>query len=379
MSASSAARRIVGPRGLLFVWGPVALITTIHYGAPHHAHWVHDIARRAFYLPIVMAGALGGVRWGLATAGLVLAAYTPHAFLVHVGGDPGGSAEKLLEMGFYVVLGAASGGISERLHAERRRLEDLTERLTRSLEEIRVKDALLARSARLEALGQLTAGLAHEIRNPLHAMRGTAEILLDAVPPEAPEYAIGQAHLAEIDRLARVLSRFLDFARPRPPVLGPVDLAEVARHVADLVRAQASRQGTRLEVVEGGPCPAWADRDGIVQVAVGICINAFQALGEGGTVRLSAETRGEEAVLNVENDGPPIPAELLDRIFDPFVTGRDQGTGLGLATAWRIVADQGGRIVAENLPGPRGVVFRVVLPREAGDQGSSSRARRATS
>lgn len=321
-------------RGLLGVLLPILLTTAIHYGAPHHAHWVHDVARRLFYIPIVLGAALGGLQGGVLVAVLVWLLYLPHAFLMPMA-DPSSGSEKGLELVFYVVLGGLFGGVVDRLRA---------------------KDAQLARAARLEALGQLTAGLAHEIKNPLHAMRGTAEIVLDAVPPDREEHAMGQALIQEIDRLDGVLKRFLDYARPTETALSAVSLGEVAERVETLVRAQASRQGTRVEV-QPAEVQALADAEQLTQVVLGICLNGLQALGQGGSLRIRMLPSPPR--LLVDNDGPPIPAALLDRIFDPFVTGREGGTGLGLSTAWALVEAMGGSLRADNTT--EGVCFTVTL------------------
>ena len=141
--------------------------------------------------------------------------------------------------------------------------------------------------------------------------------------------------------------------------LSDVDLREVLSQVSDLLRAQASRQHTEVRLLTEGACIVRADRDQLVQVVLGIAINGLQALSEGGNLVLAVEHRGASCGMRIENDGPPIPAELLDRVFDPFVTSRDDGTGLGLSTAWRIVEDHGGRLEVENIE--RGVAFHVWL------------------
>lgn len=339
-------------RAAAVVWLPVLAVVVLHYGSDPHAHGTHDLARRLFYLPIVLGGILGGLPGGLLVAVVVDLLYLPHAFLLEHGADPQAGTEKLLEIGFYPVLGALAGGLTDlRSREERRRIA--------LQEELRARELELARAARLQSLGQLTAGLAHEIRNPLHAMRGTAEILLDAVADDAPEKAVGRNLLAEIDRLSAVLKRFLDFARGAPPRFEPVSLDAVASTVADLVRAQAARQGTEV-VVTPGAVTVEGDRDQLVQVGLGIAINGLQALGAGGALSLSVQREGSGGALVLENDGPPIPPELLDRIFDPFVSTREEGTGLGLSQAWRIVDQHRGRIEVTNLP--RGVRFRVILP-----------------
>lgn len=351
------------------VWLPMALVAVIHYATPAHPHWVHDVARRLYYVPIILAGAIGGLRAGLFAAALTLAVYAPHAWLPYLGPDPATSSEKALEMLFYVLLGGLSGFLADRERGKRAQQAELNEKLRRTLDEMQAKDVQLDRAARLHSLGRVTAGLAHEIRNPLHAMRGTAEVLLDFVPAGAAEQKLGRGLISEIDRLSGLLRHFLEFAGRTPPKLEILDLAQLARHVADLVRAKASQQSTRVEVEAGSQLPVLADWDQIVQVALSICINALQALGSGGHLRLSTvqlRRHGQDLRgLRIVNDGPPIGDELLERIFDPFVSTRDEGTGLGLATAWRIIESHGGRIEGENLPDAAGVAFQVLLPESA--------------
>jgi len=326
-------------RALWQVALPIAAVAALHYLAPHHAHWVHDIARRLFYVPILVAAVGWGLRGGLSAGLVTVAVYAPHAFLLGHG-DPGSTGEKLFEMGFYVFIGVVAG-----------RLYDREARLRA---EVARQSEQLARAARLESLGQLTAGLAHEIRNPLHAMRGTAEVLLDAVPEDRPEHEVGRSLVGEIDRLSGVLTRFLNFARKAPTEHDRVALGELMGRVADLVRAQAAQQGTALELdtVEAGDVRG--DPEQLVQVVLALALNALQALDQGGTVSLVAGP----ASLLVRNDGPPL--EDPGRVFDPFYTTRPEGTGLGLSVAWRIVELHGGRLEARNEP--PGVVFEVGFP-----------------
>lgn len=325
-------------RALWQVGLPLFAVAALHYLAPHDAQWVHDVARRLFYVPILIAAVGWGLRGGLSAGLVTVAVYAPHAFLVGHG-DPGSGSEKLLEMAFYVLI----GGIAGRLYDRERGL----------LAEVDAQGEQLARAARLESLGQLTAGLAHEIRNPLHAMRGTAEVLLDAVPEEQPEHEVGRGLINEIDRLSGVLKRFLDFARKAPTEHGDVSLGRVMERVGDLVRAQAGKQGTLIELHTLSAGTVRGDEEQLVQVVLALVLNALQALEQGGRVRLVATERS----LRVENDGPPV--EQPERVFDPFYTSRAGGTGLGLSVAWRIVELHGGRIEARNERA--GVVFEVRL------------------
>ena len=332
-------RALLSIRALLTVWLPMLGIASLHYLSPPELHWVHDVARRLFYVPILLAGTQSGVWGGLAASAAAILLYSPHAFMGHLGHDPGSHTEKLLEMAFYLVIGGVSGALMQREHARRA--------------EIRDKDAQLARAARLESLGQLAAGLAHEIRNPLHAMRGTAEIVLDAVPADAPEAELGQAHLREIDRLNGVLSRFLAFARNKEPAPHEsVDLNDVVRRVSELVGAQAARDEVRVDVLQSGGAVNGNEEE-LVQVVLALALNALQAGPD--LLLLSAEGR----TLCVENDGPPIPEHDREQIFDPFFTTRPEGTGLGLSVAWRLVKDHGGSIELRHERGR--VVFEVAL------------------
>lgn len=348
----NSLRWLFTPAALLRVWGPILGIVALHYGAPHGMHWVHDVARRLFYVPILFAAVATGTRGGLLAAVVVIVVYLPHAFFLGHG-DPGQSSEKLLEMAFYLLIGGLSGALFDRQAA-------LAERL-------RTQSKQLERAARLESMGQLTAGLAHEIRNPLHAMRGTAEILLDRVPPSAPEHPMGQRLLQEIDRLAGVLTKFLDFAGEQAPQVQPLRTEAVIERVADLLRAQASAQGVRL-VRSGVGGQVLGDEDALVQVLLAIGLNGLQALDgvASGTLDLQARSEG----FAVINNGPPIPQDMIDRIFDPFVSTRSHGTGLGLSVAWRIVQAHGGSVVAENTEA--GVRFLIRLPGQGESAGSGS-------
>ncbi len=362
-------RALISWRGALVVALPVALVTSLHYLTPASEAWVHDLARRLYYIPIILGAFLAGRRGGISTALLVSAVYAPHAFAHMHHMDPGRGLEKVLEVVLYLVVGGITGLLVDAERGERRRQAELARRLQATLDDLEEAERQLVRSERLAALGQLTAGLAHEIKNPLHAMRGTAEIVQDAIPHQAPEARMQALHIGEIDRLTGVLERFLGFARPAAPTLGPVDLGEVAHQLAGLVDAQARRQGVDVLQSPGDqPATVQGDREQLVQAGLAIALNALDAMREaqrqgGLELGIEAQRRGSHHfhVLRIDNDGPPIPEDLLERIFDPFVTTREQGSGLGLSIAARIVDAHGGWIAAANRP-QGGVSFRLWLP-----------------
>ena len=364
-------RPVFSTRMLLVAWVPCLLITVLHYRTTTQYVWAHDVLRRLYYLPILFAAFSGGVRGGISVSVFASFIYIPHAFLSLVAQDPGDALEKGLEIVLYNIVAVVAGLLVDRERREREKQERLANDLSEALEEQRRIESQLIRAGRLGALGELTAGIAHEIKNPLHTMKGTAEILRDAIPPEAPERRMLDIHMEEIDRLAQSAERFLTFARPAPSDRRPLDLRDVARRVALLVETQARNEGVRTEVDgygEGKPPTVMGDADQLTQLLLNIAINGVQAMAGrgGGTLSFSVfpERHGgkEYFCVCLRNDGPPIPGDHLERIFDPFYTTKDSGTGLGLSICSRIADQHEGFLAVRNLPGGMGVEFVLALP-----------------
>ncbi len=369
-SALADLRPVFSWRMLLYAWLPCLAITAFHYRTGVHHAWIHDVLRRLYYLPILFAAFAGGLRGGVALSVFVSLIYFPHAFISLVARDPGDALEKGLEIVLYNIVAVVAGLLVDRERREREKQERLARKLSESLEEQRRIESQLIRAGRLGALGELTAGIAHEIKNPLHAMKGTADILRDVVPKEAPERRMLELHIEEIDRLAQTAERFLAFARPAPADRRPLDLRDVVARVAALVETQARKEGVATVVAPyaGADAPlVMGDPDRLAQLLLNIAINGVQAMApEGGgtlSIALRTESRGPKAtrVATVANTGPPIPQEQLERIFDPFYTTKDGGTGLGLSICSRIADQHEGILSVENLAGG-GVAFSLALP-----------------
>ncbi len=367
-------RPIFSPRMLLSAWLPCLVITVLHYRTGEHHAWGHDVLRRLYYLPILFAAFAGGVRGGVTLSVFASLVYLPHAFTRLLVQDPADALEKGLEILLYNIVAVVAGLLVDRERREREKQEQLATRLGDALEEQRRMEAQLIRAGKLGALGEMTAGIAHEIKNPLHALKGTAEILRDAVPESAPERRMLELHIAEIDRLGQTADRFLSFARPISADRRPVDPQSLVDRVVSLVSTQARKEGveTVVEPPAGGPVPRiLGDPDLLVQLLLNVALNGVQAMTpEGGgtlTFSLGAEVQGgkEYVRVRVANTGPPVPVENLERIFDPFYTTKDEGTGLGLSICARIADQHEGALTVRNLPGDRGVEFSLSLP-EAG-------------
>jgi two-component system, NtrC family, sensor histidine kinase PilS len=240
---------------------------------------------------------------------------------------------------------------------------------------------LKVRAERLEAVAELAASLAHEIKNPLASIRSSVEQLTRGGAQTDDERTLGRLVLRESDRLSRLLSEFLEFARVRVAMSRPVDLRHVAESAAELVRRHPSAQAA-TEIVVAGACRAVpGDEDLLHRLVVNLILNAVQAAG--GDVRVRV-TIGEEprvsfpewrapspaAVLTVADDGPGLPDDVRARLFQPFVSRRPGGVGLGLAVVHRTVEAHHGVIHVDSAPGA-GTTFTVLLPIEGAAQGGS--------
>jgi len=364
-------RPIFSPRMLLSAWLPCLMITVLHYRTGEHHAWGHDILRRLYYLPILFAAFAGGVRGGVTLSVFASLVYLPHAFTRLLVQDPADALEKGLEILLYNIVAVVAGLLVDRERREREKQERLATRLGDALDEQRRMEAQLIRAGKLGALGEMTAGIAHEIKNPLHALKGTAEILRDAVPESVPERRMLELHIAEIDRLGQAADRFLSFARPISADRRPVDPRSLVDRVVALVSTQARREGVETVVATEGTADiprVMGDPDLLVQLLLNVALNGVQAMTpEGGgtlTFSLGAEVQGgkEHVRMRIANTGPPIPGEDLERIFDPFYTTKDEGTGLGLSICARIADQHEGALTVRNLPEDRGVEFSLSLP-----------------
>ena len=251
---------------------------------------------------------------------------------------------------------------------------DLLRAVERAMRQVTVraeKRALTRRAQvaeKLAAVGTLTAGLSHEIRNPLNAATLQLDVLMRRVQKlEAAQQAplLGPLGLVreEIQRLGHVLEDFLQFARPVQFVPVAVDVAALCGSVHALLTGDAERRGLRLAFSPpGGPVLARGDEQRLRQVLMNLTLNALDATPSGSEVRIDCGTAGpEEVQFEVRDGGPGISPELAARIFEPFFTTKATGSGLGLAIVHTIVDQHGGQVTAESVPSG-GACFRVRLP-----------------
>ncbi len=251
------------------------------------------------------------------------------------------------------------------------RYRELSERLEETNRQLQRAEAETRRSERLAALGQLSAGLAHEIRNPLGVIKGSAEMLqqkLQGTEPLAGELA-GYIS-AEVNRLNALVARFLDFARPAHLDLHPQRVCDLIDRSVESVLAQSPNSKVRVERHYSPVPEISADEHLCERIFVNLIQNAFQAMENSPdgreevlSISVTPETSGGRSGvgIRIEDTGPGVPPEAREQIFNPFFTTKQNGVGLGLAVVAKFVDDHRGSIKLENDSRP-GAHFRVFLP-----------------
>jgi signal transduction histidine kinase/uncharacterized protein YigA (DUF484 family) len=247
----------------------------------------------------------------------------------------------------------------------------LYEALRQGMRKLEETQAQLIQSAKLAAVGELAAGVAHEINNPLTSIIGFTRLLLDDLPPDHPMRADLETIDREAARTRHIVRTLLDFARTGEPVLVPADLNALVDESIMLVCTRSALARISLEKDLSELPPVMLDINQIKQVLVNLLNNSVQAMSEGGCLKVVTSLAEREidhvprlmAAVQVSDSGVGIPAENLGRIFDPFFTTKEvgQGTGLGLSVSYSIVEKHNGRIEVSSAPG-KGSTFTVLLP-----------------
>jgi two-component system sensor histidine kinase HydH len=340
----------------------VASVSALHYTTnPSHVVW-HEVFQRLYYVPIVLGAYWFGVAGGLLVAVTASLAYVPHIQMVWATGLQQ-EASRYAEIVMFNVVGVIVGLLAN----TQRRVAGHYRRTAASLEaanrELRESYEHLRRANRLSALGEVAAGLAHEIRHPLASIGGALEIIESRASADSPEAEFSKLAKTELQRLDRLVAEFLRYARPREPQLQDTTVSEVVQRVLALARVEADRASVmiRADIPPAEP-EASIDPEQIQQVLLNVVLNAIQASPSGGQVMVRESVAPPEVVIDVSDEGPGIPEENLPRIFSPFFTTREKGTGLGLAIAHRIVTAHGGSMDAMQRPDGRGARFRIRLP-----------------
>jgi signal transduction histidine kinase len=262
-----------------------------------------------------------------------------------------------------LTVSATFAGRNDEIGELGRDFNEMVRQMRESREETtRAHHAEMSRAEHLATLGELAAGLAHEIRNPLAGIAGVIELLGRELPDSSPSHDIWKDVRAEIQQIQRILNELLEYARPRPPQFHAGNLNATAEQAVHLAQQQVLTRPIRIELVKAPELrPVEHDAAQIQQVLLNLLLNAIQAIDGQGTVEVRLQEHDGFADVSVRDTGRGIDPSHLPNIFRPFFTTKGKGTGLGLSLAQRIVEGHGGTIVVSSAVG-KGSRFSVRLP-----------------
>jgi signal transduction histidine kinase len=241
--------------------------------------------------------------------------------------------------------------------------QQMEEKIQKTTADLRKTEAQLIRSEKLAALGQLAAGIAHEIRNPLTSINILIHSLTENFPPESARREDLQVIEEEIRRINEIVDQFLRFARPAPPRLQKADVLSVFEETLQLLRPQMEKYRIIVQKEFQVLRPISMDREQMKQVILNLLLNAVQAMPNGGRLTLRGQVLedGQWVTLSIQDSGIGIPSEDMNKLFDPFFSTKEGGVGLGLSIAHRIIDQHHGKIEVESAPG-KGTLLTVWLP-----------------
>jgi two-component system, NtrC family, sensor histidine kinase HydH len=330
-----------------------------------------------YYLPVITAalefGPIATLLWTTLASAAYLSLLIPALPPL---GEYELTSEAAALLGVRIIFLFLAGVLVNRFAVENRRqvqkYQALSEMLEKANRQLQRAEAEARRAERLAALGQMSAGLAHEIRNPLGVIKGSAEMLAQKLRSAQPLTAELAGYISsEVNRLNALVARFLDFSRPQRLELRPVQIPQVLDRALDVVERQSPSNHVIVEREYDRAVPEiLADQQLCEQIFVNLILNAFQAMAEvpadhERVLRLSVSPESPGGVqgvsVTVEDTGPGVPPELREQIFNPFFTSKKEGVGLGLAIVAKFVDDHRGSIRLEH-DSTAGARFRVFLP-----------------
>ncbi|HSU31593.1 MAG TPA: ATP-binding protein [Bryobacteraceae bacterium] len=350
---------ITKPVQLTVIAGTLLLIALAQHFTPDNLiHW-HFVWERLYYIPIITSGLLFGWRVGLG-AGLSAGAF--HLMFHREKMPVYDALDSYLDVAVFGLVGLLTGVLSDRERKQRRMVEATSAELEALYRQLQSNYEQMKRADRMAALGHISAGLAHEIRNPLAAIDGAASILQRRAKEDGNDTEFLDIVQAESRRLNRLLTNFIDFARPRSPDLRSASVEELFDSTIVLASHAARERAIDFKkLVQSDSSSLLCDPEQIKQVLLNLTLNAVYAMPDGGEIVFSATREGNDLVIRVRDQGSGVRQEDADSIFDPFFTTKENGTGLGLSVAYQIVEQHGGKLQLEsNSPG--GATFAVRLP-----------------
>ncbi|MDQ3134147.1 MAG: ATP-binding protein, partial [Acidobacteriota bacterium] len=345
---------------ITLIGASILLVTALHFATPLDRITLHEIYQRIYYIPILTAAVLFGLRGGLGAALFASLVYLPHISMHWHNHNSDYALNQYAEIVIFNLVGVVTGIVGDSSRRARGRSERTAAELQKAYSDLRQTFEQLLQADRLTSLGELSSAVVHEVRNPLGSIKGAVEIMEDALPADSPQREFADIAKREVERLDKLVGEFLRFARPPQPAAAVADINEVVHSVATLTHQQAVTQKVRVETNLTPQLPfVKIDAEQIKQVLLNLTINALQAMPEGGRVMLRTHLDNEKqsVAIEVEDEGGGVDPAIAARIFDPFFTTKEKGVGLGLSIAYKIAAQHGGSLIVRN--GTRGANFKL--------------------
>jgi PAS domain S-box-containing protein len=279
----------------------------------------------------------------------------------------------------FMAQGAVRSHATERITKDGRRIEVIFTRtaiyddsgrlvgsssLIKDVTSVRSLERQLAQTEHLATLGELSAGLAHEIKNPLAGIKGAIDVIRDSLPESDPQREILGDVIHEVNRINKIVQDLLNYAKPKPACHSTIDMPALVQRIVTMAQAVSKHESPRIEVKQLSEIPDFTgDETQLEQAIMNLVLNAQSALPSGGHIEIVLSYDPDSALVSIKvtDDGTGIPKELLKRIFQPFFTTRTDGTGLGLAICLKNVQYHGGNIEVQSKVG-QGTTFFVTIP-----------------
>jgi two-component system sensor histidine kinase HydH len=336
---------------IILVGLSITILSVLHYVTPVDKPILHDLYRRLYYVPIIFSAFSFGLRGAMVSSLVISLVFLPHVFHrwghIHLQ-----TYDALFEIVLYNIVAWVSGTL---VQAERKRGEELK----KAQEE-------LIQANKFKVIGELAAGIAHEIRNPLGSIQGSLEILRKDYKPEDSKYEFLNILLKEVTRLNKVITDFLNYARPALPNLIETDLNQLIGETVLILSPQAAKKGVELktELEENLPRTK-ADPSQLKQAFINLILNSLEAVEDKGEIVISTLQDKNKVMVKFQDTGKGMSEETKGKIFTPFFSTKENGAGLGLGIVERIVQNHKGEINVESHLG-KGTVFTLTFPVKEG-------------
>jgi len=345
-------------------------IGLLHFFTPGNMVFYHDTYRRLSYFPIALGAIWFGIRGGVGLAALTSVAFIPH-LLIFIGSEPETYLSELTEIILYHAVGLIVGIIAGRESKLRKKYKVLSEKLQNSYQRLHQETELLIEteeqlrlSQKLSTLGQVSTSLAHEIKNPLGSIRGTAEILLDDYPKDHPKREFVDILFAETNRLDTSVNEVLQlFRKPLSEKINEdkEPLTEVIKRVSSLFESDFKNKNIKfslkgMEHANSILIPG----DRIFQILVNLVLNSLDAISRDGNIEIIIVVSSKNVHIEVHDNGVGIPLDIRDKLFEPFFSNKDGGTGLGLFISRKIARGYGGDLTI--MDNKSGTALELILP-----------------